>query len=232
MQCFTGDNKYEGFMEFMQDADFLSRYRYVMLIDDDVYFRPGDISRMFEICDRHALYLSQPALNRSTNINHVVTARNPLCEVRRVSFVEVMTPCFSQRALAELAHTFDLTRSTCGIDLAWSSLLRDRDLIRVVDAVAVDHTKPVDPSGGVFYRKLRSMGVDVHSEVADIMRRYPDFGGPRTLHGGHVYRQGLPRAIAAPATRIADSMIKLRYSVPDRLRGWRNRLRRAPAATG
>lgn len=225
MQTFAGGNKYEGFLAFMQHTDLLGQYRYVLLLDDDVYFRPGDVSRMFELCDRHRLYLSQPALLRDTNINHVVTAQNSLCEVRRVSFIEVMAPCFSARALRDLSHTFGLTRSTCGIDLAWASLLRDKDLIRVVDAVGVEHTKPVDPSGGPFYLKLRSMGVDVHEEVADIMRRFPDFGGTRTLRGGHVYRAGVPAMAAAPAAALFDLAIRLRFGVPNALRRLRDRVR-------
>lgn len=227
MQTFAGDNKYEGFLEFMQHAAFLGQYRYVLLLDDDVYFRPGDVSRLFELCDRHRLYLSQPALLRHTHVNHVVTAQNPFCEVRRVSFIEVMAPCFSAQALLDLSHTFGLTRSTCGIDLAWASLLRDRDLIRVVDAVAVEHTKPVDPSGGPFYLRLRSMGVDVHEEVADIMRRFPAFGGTRTLRGGHVYRAGVPAMLAAAAAEVSDLAIRLRFGVPNALRLLRDRARAA-----
>ncbi len=227
MQTFAGGNKYEGFLEFMQDADFLGQYAYVLLLDDDVYFKPGDVSRLFELCDRHRLYLSQPALLRKTHINHVVTAQNPLCKIRRVSFIEVMAPCFSAQALLDLSHTFGLTRSTCGIDLAWASLLRDKDLIRVVDAVGVEHTKPVDPSGGPFYLKLRSMGVDVHEEVADIMRRFPDFGGTRTLYGGHIYRAGVPAVVAAPAAALVDLATRLRFGVPNALRWLRRRARGA-----
>jgi len=228
IQCFGGDNKYEGFLGLLHDAAFVSQYRYVLLLDDDVDFRPGDVSRLFELCDRHALYLAQPALNRHTNVNHVVTVRNPFCEVRRVSFVEVMAPCFSARAIQDLQHTFGLTRSTCGIDLAWASLLRDRDLIRVVDAVSVNHTKPVDLTGGAFYRKLRSLGVDAYAEAADVMRRFPDFGGPRTLRGGHVYRPGLPTFLAAPAAAAGDAAIRLRCGLRDALRRLRDRALRRP----
>jgi hypothetical protein len=69
---------------------------------------------------------------------------NPASIVRRVSFVEVMTPVFSADALFDLAPMFSNSRSTYGIDWAWAALLRDRDAIHVVDAVRVDQLRPVD----------------------------------------------------------------------------------------
>lgn len=221
-----GLNKLEGFARLLETAEFLGHYRYVLLADDDVDFRPGDISRLFEICDRHGLYLSQPALRWSSNVNHVVTARNPLCEVRRVSFVEVMTPCFSARAIADLAHTFELTRSTLGIDLAWSSLLRDRGLVSVVDAVAVDHVKPVDVAGGAFYRKLRAMGIDPVAESLALQRGLPSFGATRTLRGGHVYAGGVPAWLGAPLVAALEVVKEARFATPNLLRSWRDRLLR------
>lgn len=135
-----GSHKYEGFASYLQrERERVLRYRYVLLADDDIYFQPGDLSRLFELCEEHGIYLGQPSLRWRTNVNHSVTMRNPASRVRRVSFVEVMTPVFSTAALLELASTFSLTRSTYGIDWAWAALLRDRAAIHIIDAVQAEY---------------------------------------------------------------------------------------------
>ena len=94
-----GDNKLEGFLRFREQYSNLPSYRYVLLLDDDVNFKPGDISRFLEICDRHSTFLAQPSLRWDTNYNLRVTLHNPACELRHVSFVEVMAPCFRAETL-------------------------------------------------------------------------------------------------------------------------------------
>lgn len=203
-----GDNKLEGFARFVEQAwqpDW--DYRYVLVADDDVLFRPGDLSRFFAICDRRGLYLSQPALRWGTNSNHVVTVWNPLSRVRRVNFVEVMTPCFSMAALRELLPTFRDSRSTLGTDLAWAALLRGRDAIHVVDAVRVEHVRPVDLANGAWYRRMRELGVDPAAESAAAKARYGDIGRARTRLGGHEGRLPIGRVPASLMVQLADALI-------------------------
>lgn len=202
------DNKYESFVEFLDSTPAAKGYRYYLLVDDDVAYSPGDISRFFEICDRHSLYLCAPVLKWGTNSNHDVTLWNPLCEIRQVTYVEVMTPCFSRQALNDLRDTFLLTKSTWGIDYAWSSRLSGQGKIAAVDAIRVEHTKAADPSGGAFYLKLKSMGVDLGEEYASIKHSYPPFGGFRTARHGHLYRFGLPDFIGWPLTRLFEHVNK------------------------
>ncbi len=226
-----GENKFDGFATILQrEQDRIRRYRYVLLADDDVYFQPGDLSRLFLLCEQHRLYLAQPALRWRTNINHVVTLWNPASRVRRVSFVEVMTPVFSIDALLELAPTFTISRSTYGIDWAWGSLLRDRAAIHVVDAVRVDHQRPVDWSGGAFYRKLKALGVDTSAEMRAAQAHYGEFGGIRTLPRGHVPRLPLGRAPGDASVVVLDRLVLAWRLVLDRAwRIWR-RLRGRPIA--
>lgn len=190
-----GANKYEAFVENFHDAHDRMPYRYVLLLDDDVKFRPGDISRFFDICDREGLELSQPALDWGTHATFPVTLWNPACRVRRVGFVEVMAPCFSRAALEQLLPTFRLTRSTWGIDHAWAHLLAGQGRIAVVDAVRVEHVKPVDLANGAFYRMMSRLGVDPKAELAEVLARYPDAAERVTLDTAHRYRWRLPRRL-------------------------------------
>lgn len=189
-----GINKYDAFMQTFQDALIRAPYRYVLLLDDDVQFRPGDISRFFDICNREGLDLCQPALAWGTHATFDVSLWNPVCSVRRVGFVEVMAPCFSRATLEQLLPTFKLTRSTWGIDHAWASILAGQNRLAVVDAVRVQHTKPVDVENGPFYRLMRSQGVEPHTELREVLKRYPHIERG-TLDVLHRYRWWLPRAL-------------------------------------
>ncbi|HYR80425.1 MAG TPA: hypothetical protein VEO55_10500 [Candidatus Dormibacteraeota bacterium] len=205
-----GDNKLEGFLRFREEFGNFDRYRYVLLLDDDIYFQPGDISRFFSICDRHSILLAQPALRWDTHYILRVTMHNPACELRRVSFVEVMAPCFQTQTLAELLPTFDLNKSTWGVDGVWASMLQaTARALYVVDAVQMEHTRPFDPSGGAFYRKLRALGVDPYAESRHLESTYPIRGGRRTLRQGHVYRHALPSFLNRTLLIFFESVKKL-----------------------
>jgi hypothetical protein len=219
-----GFNKLDGFLEFWRQRPQPFAYRYVALLDDDVYLRPGELSRFFALCARYGTYLSQPALRwfTHTTINSLV--RNPVCLLRRVSFVEVMAPCFSLAALTELLPTFGMTRSTWGTDIAWAGSIGGRHPIYVIDAVAMDHTRTGGGRPTAFYRKLMEMGVDPGEELERVRRMYPAFRGSRTLAGPHVYRRGVPRALAPLLMRCFEQLkfvVRLRKRLMVRLRAGR-----------
>jgi hypothetical protein len=201
-----GGNKFDGFLEFWNSDPRSRGYRYYLLLDDDVYFEPGDISRLLTICDRHKIELAQPALKWTTFFNHNVTVENPICELRRVSFVEVMAACFSAPTLERLLPTFSGSRSTWGIDWAWACVMRDTGTFHVVDAVAIDHTKVVDVKSGALYRKLRAEGVSFMDELNQARATYGEFGRRRTLLRGHVYRRGVPPVLGAVLVRVFESL--------------------------
>lgn len=203
-----GSNKFGAFDAFYRKTVASSQYRYVLVVDDDIDFRPGDISRLFALCDAHQLYLAQPSLRWGTNANHDVTLHNPLCVVRRTRFVEVMAPCFSRAALERLQPTFCLNRSTWGIDYAWSSLLVGEGKIAIVDAIQVAHTKAVSLDGGAFYLKLRAAGIDPLVEYRHIKEAYPRFGSLGTERGGHWLRLPLPGMLGALAVQLFEGIKK------------------------
>jgi hypothetical protein len=228
-----GFNKLDGFLEFYRQEPRPLSYRYLLLLDDDVYLRPGDVSRFFTLCEQYRTYLCQPALRWFTHTTLNALVRNPVCVLRRVSFVEVMAPCFSEAALEELLPTFGMTRSTWGTDLAWAGILGGREAICVMDAVGMDHTRTGDGRPTAFYRKLTEMGVDPGEELAQVRRSYPQFRGSRTLATGHVFRPGVPRWAGAALMRLIEQLkfiVRIRKRVMVRLRAlraWSQDLRKA-----
>ena len=226
-----GFNKLDGFLEFWRQRPAPWDYRYIMLIDDDVYLRPGDLSRFFALCERYRTYLSQPALRWFTHTTLNALVRNPVCLLREVSFVEVMAPTFSAAALEELLPTFGLTRSTWGTDVAWAGSVAGRHPIYVVDAIGMDHTRTGDGRPTAFYRKLTEMGVDPGEELQRVRGMYPGFRGSRTLAAGrHVFRPAVP-PLAAPALMwLLERMkfiVRLRKKLMLHVRYWRASLQDA-----
>ena len=197
--CSGGFNKFEGFLEFWREqrpADF--GYRYLAAARRRRLSAPGDVSRFLMLCEHYQPTSPQPALHWFTQTTMNALVRNPACLLRRVSYVEVMAPCFSAAALGELLHTFGMTRSTWGTDLAWAGLIGERYPIYVVDAIGMDHTRSGDGRPGAFYRKLAEMGVDPNG-ARDVLRAYPGLRSNRTLAGGHVYRRRPADAGLRPA---------------------------------
>lgn len=214
----TGTNKFDAFDAFYRKTIAGNQYRYVLVVDDDIDFLPGDISRLFMLCEAHQLYLAQPSLRWGTHANHDVTLHNPACIVRRTRFVEVMAPCFSRPALERLQPTFSLNRSTWGIDYAWSSLLAGEGRIAVIDAIQVAHTKAVSLDGGAFYLKLRAAGIDPVAEYGQIKQAYPPFGSLGSERGGHRLVVPLPGFVGSLVVQLFEGIKK---------RVHRARLRRA-----
>jgi hypothetical protein len=222
-----GFNKLDGFLEFWKQRPDPWPWRYVVLLDDDIYLRPGALSKFFQLCEQYGTYLSQPALNWFTHTTLNVLVRNPACLMRRLSFVEVMAPCFSAAALEELLPTFGWTRSTWGTDVAWGCILEGRHPVHVVDAVSMDHTRTGDGRPTAFYQKLTEMGVDPRQELRGILARFPHFGGQRMLQQGHVFRPGLPPAVGPVLLLLFEKLkfiVRIRKQVLRNVRAWRAKL--------
>jgi hypothetical protein len=220
-----GDNKFEGLVEFLRGSGSAGHYEYILALDDDLLFRPGDVSRYFDICRANALYLSQPALLWRSHFSHYLTLRNPVCRLRKVTFIEVMAPCFSRLALRELRETFLYTKSTYGIDWAWSAEAGGRRSFHMIDEIPMLHTRPIDRGQGAFYRKLREWGVDPDSDNASVFARYPDFAPVfKTCRTGHAAAAWVPRRTPAAVLPMAVWLLeaaKRAFSAYKRYRGRR-----------
>jgi hypothetical protein len=220
-ECEGGDNKLEGFLEFWKYRPQPWPYRYTLLLDDDVYLRPGDISRFFELCERYGTYLSQPALRWFTQTTHKILIWNPVCILRRVSFAEAMAPCFSSAALEQLVHTFGWSKSTWGADWAWAHLLDGKQPIHVIDAVRMAHTRNNDGRLGLFYSRLKARGIDPKADERRILDMFANRVVKRTLADGHVFRPGIPGSLAPALLRAVERakiLARLRKLI---LRQWR-----------
>ena len=222
--CQGGFNKFDGFLEFWRQRPPDFDYRYLLLLDDDVYLAPGDVSRFLALCEHYHTYLAQPALHWFTQTTMKALVRNPACVLRRVSYVEVMAPCFSSAALAQLLHTFGMTRSTWGTDVAWAGVIDGRQPIYVVDAVGMDHTRTGDGRPAPSIASSRKWGWIRTRSCATCSSYTRQLRASRTLSKGHVFRAGIPAALAPALMWLFERLkfiVRLRKRALFHLRYWR-----------
>jgi hypothetical protein len=89
------------------------------------------------------LDLAQPALGDGSYIAIDITAQRPHMRLRYTTFVEIMAPCFSRRALQLCAPYLGETTSSWGINWLFPRLLGyPQRGIAIVDETPVIHTRP------------------------------------------------------------------------------------------
>lgn len=184
-----GRNKFEGFLAMLQnDPSILEQYDWFFLVDDDIAFKPRDISRFFEYCRKLQTDLAQPSLKWSCFWTFPHTVHNPITVARRTNFVEVMMPCFSRRFLKCALDTFTFNISTWGLEYAFQARLTSNQSSYIIDAIIAEHIKKIDPVDGAFYRYLTNLGCDPHVELREMELRYPLAREPSIDPSGHVFR--------------------------------------------
>ncbi len=137
------ERKFQAIRSLLLSHPSLTDYEYFMFPDDDIQTSWGDINATFHAMQRWRLELGQPSLDPAGVINYEATRRDARYHVRFCNMVEVMIPVMSRDVLLACLPTFDLTRSSFGIDYAWSKIIGgDPRSIGIIDDVAVVHTRP------------------------------------------------------------------------------------------
>jgi hypothetical protein len=156
-------------------------YDYVWLPDDDLSATKPGINSLFDIVDKHALALAQPALTADSFLGHLATLHNKSFHLRFTSFVEIMAPCFSRDFLRQMLPLFRENISGWGLDFFWPTKISDWKRIAIIDAVTVRHTRPV---GGPNYQHLASGGKDPRQELRDLLTKHGVTPQPPFVRGG------------------------------------------------
>jgi hypothetical protein len=143
-------------------------YDWVWLPDDDLKADLPTLNRFFDIVAERDLDLAQPALGAGSYVAHDITAQRPHMKLRFTTFVEIMAPCFSKRALELCRPYLDATVSSVGPNHLFPRLLGySKRKIAIIDETPVVHTRPV---GGPNIALTRELGVDPDKEFYDFMR--------------------------------------------------------------
>ena len=153
-----------------EHSDRVFAYDAVLFIDDDMWLKFDKIDTLFDIFSRYDLLLAQPALTVNSYASHLSVIQNTSFRLRFTNFVECMNPLFSREGLRRCYQSFNENVSGWGIDYLWTMLLGKPELaISVIDAVAVEHTRPV---GGPLYGVIAAQGTDPSEQMCRVLEKH------------------------------------------------------------
>jgi hypothetical protein len=138
--------KFQAIFDLFFPDSPLWAYDQIWIPDDDIMTSWNDINSFFHVTRKYGLDLAQPSLQQRPDcfITHGITAQQPRSLLRYVSFIEIMCPLFSKRALQICRGTFRDSWSGFGLDHLWPSLLgKPRARMAIVDSIGVIHTRPL-----------------------------------------------------------------------------------------
>jgi hypothetical protein len=151
-----------------EQPEILSQYEYMLFLDDDIGLSAQDIDRLFAIMREQKLDLAQPSLTPdSFGSFPVLYRKKSSAGFRRVTYVEIMAPAFSRRALVANKENFSKSISGFSVDALIGAHSRKLfgETVAVIDAVAAEHKRPIDLDGGALYRFLNAKGIDPRVEM-------------------------------------------------------------------
>lgn len=194
----------------------MASYDHVCFACDDLEADLATWNRLFAFCSHRGLDLAQPAILGP--ISFEITAPQPRLLYRDTTFVEVMCPVFSRRALAVCRTTFGESVSGWGLDMVWPRLLADRGWgLAIIDSICVTHTRAMGE--GTLYYLLDGMGVDPRAELESLLVRFAVSAPPLEDVGRHYPSPGVAmvdrtiraarRFVVEPVRKVAGRVRRL-----------------------
>lgn len=151
----------------------LEAYEYVLLLDDDILFAPGDVLRLFDIVRRHGWDMAQASLSQDSFYSFDVFANPGRGGWRPVNGVEIMMPVYSRRILGAVRQLIRQSISGWGFDSALSMAAAQHGYrAAVVDDVVARHVKPINAELGMYYQMLHQAGIYPEIEFTHLQKKY------------------------------------------------------------
>lgn len=157
-----------------RDPSLLSKYEYVLFLDDDVDISVKDINDLFEIGMANRLDFFQAAVSEGSNAEWE-SLKEPICGRGGIAYfnsVEVMAPVLSKRLLWHCLPLFYYSVSSWGLDLAIGSVCRRllKSRPAVVCGLRMHHMRKSDQQNGAFYKMLGRSSINPRAEMAVLKR--------------------------------------------------------------
>lgn len=142
--CYQNGQKYNLIYNYLQNhSEYLEKYEYFFLPDDDILIDGDNILELFESMKSNSLHIAQPALTNSY-FTYEHTLKKKFTKLRYTNFVEMMAPCFSQVAIKQTLFTFNENPSGWGIEFHWPKIIGfTGNEMAVLDHIIAIHTRPV-----------------------------------------------------------------------------------------
>lgn len=117
--------------------DILSHYQAIFVLDDDIIINGSAISRLFDIQQKHDLWLLQPAFSPRGKISHSITRVKPFTLMRYTNFVESGCALFRKDKLDNFMKVYDPVLVGWGVDWWYLDSLGQNltGKVAIVDAI-------------------------------------------------------------------------------------------------
>jgi len=157
---------------FDKHPEFLDRYNYIGLADDDLDADSNCWNTAFSTLDRLGAALGQPSLDWGSFYYHDIVLRRPQFEYRVTDFVEMMAPLVRTDFLREIIPTFRYNQCSIGLDHLWRMKAnKEGKLLVIVDSCSMLHTRRME--GGTQYKVAqRACGKTKDQELRELIEKY------------------------------------------------------------
>ena len=151
----------------------IKSYEFILLVDDDILFDPGDIDRLFEIVSRHGWEMAQASLSQDSHGSFAVFKNKEAGGWRSVNGVEIMMPIYSRRVFDIVYGLLGKSVSGWGLDAALSMIAAERGFqSAVVDDIVARHIKPINADIGKYYQMLHQAQIYPEIEFTHLQKEY------------------------------------------------------------
>ncbi len=166
--------KFTSFFAVLENhREMIEPYEYILLVDDDILFDPGDIDRLFEIVSRHGWEMAQASLSQDSHGSFAVFKNKEAGGWRSVNGVEIMMPVYSRRILDIVHDLIGLSISGWGFDAALSMVALERGFkSMVIDDIIARHTQPINADIGKYYQMLHQANIYPEIEFTHLQKEY------------------------------------------------------------
>lgn len=164
--------KWLGLKQCLESGAFdPGRHSHIGFPDDDLACDARSWNTAFAVLDEIGAALGQPALDPRSFFSYDITLRRRRLKYREVDFVELMCPIFRTDFLRTVLPTWDLNRSSWGLDLVWREIARrDGRTLAIVDACAVLHTRAIGK--GTQYSAANLQGRSPLEDFRELLTAY------------------------------------------------------------
>lgn len=133
--------KFEILDELLRGED-LSRFEYLVVIDDDVVLPRGFVRQFLGLQRRTGFAIAQPARTLGSHVDHPIVLQQLGVLARQTLFVEAGPVVSFHRSVFDLVAPFDLTSPMgWGYENVWAHRVVERGMkMGIIDAVPVDHS--------------------------------------------------------------------------------------------
>jgi len=152
---------------YLQGID-TSNYKYIGLLDDDIYISISDLNKLLFIANIEQLDVFQASLTLDSYYHHRQFIHKAGHQIQKTWWVEIMAPFYSMEVFMAAGPYFKKSISGTGLDVYLIPTIQKligKNNTAVVHAVQMKHCRPIRTDNRIF-----SNGKDNLTEIAELQQ--------------------------------------------------------------